>query len=297
MDRQGVAKLIKFLLLLPQNESLGITLIRKEWNRKLGKYFYKKKYSTKDIVDLLRGMGIGSGSNIFIHSSWSNFYNYTGNEEEFIDGVLGLIGPNGTLVMPCYPLCRKNKVFNVKKTVTKAGYLAEAFRRYPNVLRSANVRHSVAAIGPLAEFLTKDHAEDGICFDHNSPYYRMCTDNNFKIISFGLTPYFIGTIIHTLEGNHYNQFARFRGLYDFNDMIVNEYIDYDGELKSYKSPKETFQLRPNYFKTRRIVHKYFDKNMYRTKRISNLCVCMYDCNYTYERLVELAEKGIFIYSD
>lgn len=293
--KSRVIGIIKRILLLPQNESLNMTTLIKVWNVKIGKYFYKKKYDTNDIIEVLKKWGIGPGSNIFIHSSWSNFYNYNGNEENFINGILDLITPEGTLVMPCIPLLRKNRLFNVKKTVTKAGLLAESFRHYPNVYRSANVTHSVVAIGPLAEYLIKDHANDGIRFDKNSPFYKMCITNDFKVISFGLTSYFIGTIIHTLEANNYRKYSRFNGLYDFDHMIKNEYIDEHGLLKAYYSPSENYYIRPSYFKIRHCVRKYFDKSKYKKTRLSNLCISMYDCGYTYNKMIDLADRGIFFY--
>lgn len=54
-------------------------------------------------------MGMKNGSNIFIHSTWDEMYNYNGSEENLIDAILEVIGPEGTLIMPACPYYVKGK--------------------------------------------------------------------------------------------------------------------------------------------------------------------------------------------
>ena len=124
-----------------------------DWHKNL-----YKKYSTDELINVLKSLGIRKGSRLFIHSSWDQFYNYQGNQIEMIEALIDEIGPKGTLAMPAIPInLGPNKIFDVRKTPSSAGYLTEIFRRYPSVKRSINLMHSVCAIGPHADHLIKDH--------------------------------------------------------------------------------------------------------------------------------------------
>ena len=96
----------------------SIDSVMKKYSIIIGKKFYKKKYDTKELIDFMKDMGLKEGSNIFIHSSWGEFYNYNGTTKEFIQAVLNVIGKKGTLAMPAFPFLRnKNSVFNISDTV------------------------------------------------------------------------------------------------------------------------------------------------------------------------------------
>ena len=136
--RERVIRIIKGILFLEQTDSLSVFYILKRWNIRFGRFFYHKKYSTADIVAVLRELGVNKGSNIFIHSAWDSFYNFKDDIESLLDSIINLIGPEGTLAMPAIPVTKPGKIFNVKRTPTSAGMLAELFRRYPGVSRSRN---------------------------------------------------------------------------------------------------------------------------------------------------------------
>lgn len=293
---KAIISFFKKALFLNQTDNLSLFFILKRWNIRFGPYFYKKKYSTSEIIDTLRGMGIGEGSNVFIHSSWDSFYNYTGDEYELIDGIIKLIGPNGTIAMPAFPLKRKNKLFDVRKSVTAAGLLNEAFRKYPNVKRSANERHSVCALGPLSEYLVKDHHNSLVAFDEQSPYYRIC-EQHFKVINLGLPVYFIGTFVHVSKTILRHEVPYFSQFYDENTFNIVHYIDYDGVERSYKEIYEPAILwRKSYLWDRFIIRKFVDRSSYQYQSISNLNVTCVDAYSVHVKLIELAKKNIFLYN-
>jgi len=64
-------------------------------------------------------------------------------------------------------------VFDVTRTPSRAGKLTESFRQRPGVLRSLHPSHSITALGPLAEWLTRDHHRDTTPFGPNSPFVRL----------------------------------------------------------------------------------------------------------------------------
>jgi len=274
----------------------SLNLILNYYN-KISHYIYKKKYSTDELIGKLRSMGIGEGSNIFIHSSWDAFFNYSETEDDLVIALLKLIGPNGTLAMPAYPLIRKNKPFNVQRTVTKAGILAEAFRKYPGVQRSINVEHSVCAIGPLSDYLLSEHQLSIISTDKKSPYYKICKQGDFKVISFGLTFNFIGTIIHVPTATMYDSIDYFRNMFDFEHKYYFNYLDNNMNIKTYFNYNISSKVsrRTDYFYSWYFIKKYFSKSLYKNSKISNLTISIYDAKQTYNTLAELAKNNKFIY--
>ena len=114
---------------------LGIrdfSLFRKDLKKRIGKILYHKKYTADDLVSLMKQMGMQNGSVVCIHASMKEFYNYEGTAKDLIDKIIDAIGPEGTLMMPAFPIkCLANKdeyVFDVHKDPTGAGFLAEEFR-------------------------------------------------------------------------------------------------------------------------------------------------------------------------
>ncbi len=84
--------------------------MNKKWKTfklKMESRIYRKPYATEEIIEIMKSMGLKKGANIFIHSSFDKFFNYTGTISEFIDAILTEIGSEGTLAMPAFPLGRK----------------------------------------------------------------------------------------------------------------------------------------------------------------------------------------------
>ena len=288
-----IKKYLRKILGLKQSETISTQNMVKKYHKRVTNRLYREKFSTEQIIDTLRSLGIGKGSNIFIHSSWDAFNNYNGTPETLIEAIIELIGEKGNIAMPAYPLIRK-KPFNLKNSVTKAGILPEAFRKFPGVYRSANVRHSVCAFGPLAEEITSTHHLSKIRFDEKSPYYKMITFG-FKTISLGLPTYVMGTFVHCVEATLWKDVPYFKSFYDFDTLIKQTYIDYDGREKSYSEYKENFTLRNDYLRNQYLIKRYFNSQYFKKRRISNLLIGCTDAQYTYQRLCELAHRGITIY--
>lgn len=294
--RTRTISILKKMLFLKQTDNLSVLFMAKRWNIRFGKYFYHRKYTTADIIAIMRELGVGKGSNIFIHSSWDTFYNYEGNLGELLDAVIELIGPEGTLAMPAFAPYKYRKIFDVRKSPTGAGLLPEMFRRYPGVLRSRNVKHSVCALGPLAHYLVDDHHHSLICYDEHSPYYRIC-EKRFWVFFLGMPPYYIGTYQYVSQATMRHEVPYFAQFYDEDKHHVVEYIDYDGEQKSYEEIDEPhFTYRKSYWKGKYIVKKYFEKGHYNIRKISNLYITAVDAHYAHEKFIELAKKNIFLYS-
>jgi aminoglycoside 3-N-acetyltransferase len=270
-------------------------LLIQKYRYKFGKLIYHKKYDTTELVELMKDMGLKEGSNVLIHSSWNEFYNYTGTIKNFIDAIIEVIGEKGTLAMPAYPLLRKKtSVFDIKRTPTMAGLIAEEFRKYPGVKRSVSM-HSVCALGPKADFLIKDHMYSVTNWDKKSPYFKLSEINGI-VFTFGLGKYFVGTIMHCADSilsEESPYFAQF-----FTKKITNKYVLKDRkvyECDSYVSD-DTFRYHFTDRSHNRVISKYFDSSKYKRNKLSNLTVNMYDATYFINRSIELGRRGITVYT-
>ena len=282
---------IKKILGISATEGLSIESLLKCWHLRLGPYFYKHKYDAKEVVSAMQRAGLKEGSVVFIQSSWSEFYNCISSEEELIEEILKAIGPNGTLAMACMPLIRKGKIFNVRKSVTKAGLLAETFRKYPNVKRSINVRHSVCALGPMADYLVSEHHMGETPWDEKSPYYKL-SKIDALVFGLGLGKYWIGTIVHCVESLLKNEVPYYNDMF-FKEKKEYHYIDYDGVEKSYWNydmPVNGPKIRvSSYFKNRHICRKYLNNHY---QQVSNLQISCWSAEEVVNTLVSLGRKGI-----
>ena len=276
------------------NSGLSLEDLIWDWRLRIGRHLYKKKYNARDIVEAMQICGMKEGSVVFIQSRWAEFYNCTSTPTEVIDEILKVIGPEGTLGMACMPYIKNGKIFNVKRTPTNSGLLAEAFRKYPGVKRSIHTRHSVCAIGPMADFLVSDHHLGETPWDKQSPYYRLYELNalNFGI---GLGKYWMGTIIHCAESLLKDEVPYYHDMF-FEEKTEYKYVDYDGQEKSYwnydmpqSGPKKRIG---SYLLCRKLVKKYLNG---RFQQVSNLQIICFDSKELLTAILSLGRKGINSY--
>jgi aminoglycoside N3'-acetyltransferase len=265
-----------------------------KYKRKIERRIYKKKYDTSELMNVMNSMGLKKGTNVFIHSSWDEFYNYTGTVDDFIEAILAEIGASGTLAMPAYPLLRKpESIFDIEKTPTGAGLIAETFRKYPGVKRSINM-HSVCALGPMSDFLLNEHQYSVTSWDENSPYYKL-SKINAKIFAFGLGRYFVGTTMHCADSvlreevPYFSQFFQKQATYRYRlsdqSIIDRVCLTYSDDFRYY------FTNRSHH----RVISRYFDKKQYRKTKLSNLTINMYNAEYFINRIIELGRQGVTVY--
>ncbi len=269
-----------------------ISAMKKNIHKKIGMLFYHQKYNADQLISVMKEMGMEKGCTICIHAAMKEFYNYQGTAEELIQKIMDVITSEGTLIMPAYPNARKiqnkNFIFDIEKEPTQAGYLAETFRKFPNVVRSINVQHSVCAWGKNAIWLTKDHNKCANCWDENSPWFRM-TKQNALVFTLGLPSNYIGTFDHCVEAVLYKKhpyWAQF-----FNLKQHYHYKDIDGTIREYTSLTGNIERRT---REKRLI-KYFTPDIYKKRKISNLLIKVFRSKPCLEKMIELGEKGITMY--
>lgn len=282
-----LGKIIKKLLGIKD-----ISLLKKDIHKNIGKLIFHKKYDSKDIINVMRTMGVDRGTVVCIHASMKEFYNFCGTADELINCIIGLIGEEGTLIMPAFPAKKLSQqsdyIFNVQEDSTGAGYLAEAFRKYPGVKRSINVEHSVCAYGKYADYLTKDHQHTHDCWDKDSPWQRMI-ELDAIVINLGMPSFYIGTFEHCVESilqYEHPYWAQF-----FTKKKLFRYYDAKGDVQTYINYTNEIDRRTR----ERRVYKHFNNEEMKEFRLSNLLIKGFRTKTCLEKMLDLGRKGIGIY--
>lgn len=269
-----------------------ISLFKKTIHKNIGKIIYRKKYNTRELINLMKNMGMQKGSVVCIHASMKEFYNYQGTAKDLIDSILEVIDVNeGTLMMPAFPIIDKSKddyVFDPRKDKTGAGFLAETFRKYPGVCRSINVQHSVCAIGKYAEWLTKDHANTHDCWGDNSPWLRLCELGGL-VFNMGLPRSYMGTFHHCVESVLQYEHPYWKQF--FTKYTSYKYYDVEGQIKTYHTYESDLERRTR----EKNVTRFFTEKDWKIDKISNLEIKVFYLENCFPKMLSLGRKGICVY--
>ncbi len=269
---------------------ISFSQIKRRVKKHFSQLFFRKKYTASDIVTLMQKMGMKEGSLVCIHCAMAQFFNYQGTAKELIEKILKAIGPNGTLMMPAFPIIppdSEHYVFNPLTDKTGAGYLAETFRNYPGVKRSFNVRASVCAIGPLTEYLLNEHQNGKDCWDEKSPWYKLCI-NGGLVFNFGLPRSYMGTFYHCVES--YLKYEHPYWAQFFNKERTYNYI-WKGKLHQYKNMDCDIYRRTH----KKRIMRYFTNEDWKIEHISNLEIKVFYTEHLFPKLIKMGRKGITSY--
>ena len=110
----------------------------------------------KKIDNFLKKKKIYKARYIYIYSDFINFFRlYRNNKLVYVEKFLDLfLKRNITLIIPAYSYTAKNR-FDVKKTASKAGFLANYIMRNKKFVRSYHPFFSYISIGPQSKILKK----------------------------------------------------------------------------------------------------------------------------------------------
>lgn len=117
-------------------------------------------YTSDDLVQGLKNLGIAPGDTLFVHSSFKALGPVAGGVETVIRALEMSLGPEGLLLMPSFNLverARRAETWNVLTTPSTVGWITEHFRRLPDTHRSDHYSHSVAARGKEAQPFVAGH--------------------------------------------------------------------------------------------------------------------------------------------
>jgi aminoglycoside 3-N-acetyltransferase len=150
------------------------------------------------IAVALCALGLQAGEVLLVHSSLRSLGYVEGGAGTVVDALLDVLGPRGTLCVPAFvfSLIRQPRpVFDPANTPSEVGAISEAARRRPGARRSAHLIHSIAALGPVAEEITRVHGPSAWACD--GPFGQL-HHYDAKIVLLGV-PYLRCTYFHVVE--------------------------------------------------------------------------------------------------
>ena len=153
------------------------------------------RYTRAELVDTLRGLGLGSGDIVFVQADLDALGELAGTrgaarDTAVADALRNVVGDEGTIVVPSYTfsLCR-GETYVPDATPSQGGPWSPAsgflehVRRRPGAMRSADPIHSVVAWGPHAAALLDRLPPT--CFGADSVFERL-TRCNARLCMLGL---------------------------------------------------------------------------------------------------------------
>jgi aminoglycoside 3-N-acetyltransferase len=123
-------------------------------------------FKKERLINDLKKMGLRPGDHVSIASALSKVGHVEGGPQAFIDAVVEVIGPHGTIMVNTYTSgfyifqiesANSSRPFDFRTTPSVSGIISETIRKCPQAKRSRHPMSSVAAIGSKAGFLTDGH--------------------------------------------------------------------------------------------------------------------------------------------
>ncbi|MCX6271836.1 MAG: AAC(3) family N-acetyltransferase [Bacteroidetes bacterium] len=243
---------------------------------------------------LTEELGIAEGATVFIHSSMNQlkidfpFF-------KLIRLLQDIVGQEGTLLFPCWQNAEDLKtyaahsIFDVRRTPTSLGLLPEFVRRQKGAYRSLSPFNSVTAIGKNAREMIKDHHLDELSCGVKSPFYKL-TEAGGIIVGIGVSTRYL-TFVHCIEDTFPGKFpmqTRETESTIFNVKTAeNEVVEV-----SVKLPHTNIAHRniPAFLK------KNIKPDIACDLKIKGTSFFKADAKRLYQKMQELAKKGITIYS-
>jgi aminoglycoside N3'-acetyltransferase len=271
--------------LLGQNDVRGFARTQQLW---LSKKIHRRPIAVAELRQRLIELGVTRGRTLWVQSSWNEFFNVPMRPSEAIDLLRELLGPDGTLAMPAFPIDQDPaKVFLVDRAPVYTGLLCEVFRRMPEVQRSIHLGSSVCAIGPNAEFLIRDHHLTAMPWGKDSPFCRLM-EVDARMLGLGAGFNFM-TPLHAVECLLYDEVPFFRQVFD--GTIRYRWKKTDGETGEHEFTKRIGDIRPGRLR------RHFGPDICVDSQISNLRMLAADAKPFIEHAVALGRSGITMYVD
>ena len=278
----------------PRHKAVLRALWKKHKRRFISRYF---SYTSKDLEECLKSLGIKAGDTLLLHSSFGIYSAYTGSLQEFIDVFLSVLGPEGNLMMvslpyqtATYQYLQTLKVFDVRKAVSCMGLISETFRRRQGVLRSLHPTHPVLAFGSKAEWIVAGHEKSLYPCASGTPYEKLALLNG-KVLFFDVSFYNF-TFFHYLE-------ELVKDRLSFSLYFEMPYDVPVIDAKGRPSIVRTYAYHPDAIRKRRpqILKAQLEKRgLIRKARIGNSRLMLVETDLVISCVQEMAKNRIFFYT-
>lgn len=149
----------------------------------------------------LREAGVEEGDTVLAQAAMSSFGSFEGGPRAVIDALDAVVGPQGTVVMPAFPMrglsaehVRDHPVFDSRTDPSRMGAISERFRTEPGTARSLHPTHSLSVRGPGAEAFTAGHEDTETPFGPDTPFGELLRRNAKQL--------YMGTSVRPLTMYH-----------------------------------------------------------------------------------------------
>ena len=142
----------------------------------------------QEIVEGLRQTGLKAGDVVLVHSAMRTMGRVRRGAGTVVDALLDVVGDRGTLVVPTFTFVHEiaeDPIIDPQSDPSEMGAITETARKHPRAIRSTAFRHSFAAIGRRAEFITQVNPALPV-FDIRSSFGVMLALNT-QILMLGMT--------------------------------------------------------------------------------------------------------------
>lgn len=278
---------VRTILRCKANETIDDAVTRHKTNGR--KFLYRRQViSPQELEQGLSACGITTADAIMVHASWRSFFSYTGTPASVIAALLRLIGPAGTLVMPCYG--KNTHFFDVDNDPSAAGVLSEVFRTEFPSMRSRGAHFSCAAMGKHADDVIHEHERSRYGFDEHGPYFKFSKLEHAKIVMLGLGQHSVKLSLYHLPEMLLRETDPFyKNIFQKADPVTVTYLE-NGKQVEYTATDLICRgaTKPDKAHIRELYKQPFCTH----RRIKNLDVVVLDAQPALTYLLEQARRGI-----
>ena len=278
-------------------------ILGKRLSSKMGRFLKNRKlqklksipFTVDDLVFVLKDIcKVKEGDVLFVHSSVENLAVGI-PPHKIIEVLFDIIGPEGTILMPSYPkllsydFLKSGEIWDVRNTPSYTGILTEIFRRMGDVKRSLHPTKSVAACGPLRDYLISEHHTNIRPYSEKSPYFKFIRSKG-KAIGLGVSAHYL-SLVHTIDdylGDDFPVEVYHREIFDA------KVIDYGGnEIIVRTLAHNSEKMKHN---IPRFIRRFLSKEQGDSFTYKGRDFFYVDSEAFFNTGVELAKRGITIYS-
>jgi aminoglycoside 3-N-acetyltransferase len=245
----------------------------------------------------LKAQAITEHDHLMVHSSLSKLGYVEGGADMIVDVLQDMVGKEGNLLMPSFPVIGFNydfvktkPVLDVKNTLSRMGIITEVFRLRPGVKRSMHPTDPVCVYGKDAEWYVKDHFGQLTPYNAFSPFKKLA-DKHGKIL-------LLGVKLETVTNFHTPEDA----IIDFKYPVYHreefelEVIDENGQ----RHKMRTKVHNPEMSKRRRcndMEEPFLEAGVMKKFTIGKAVCYLIDAAKMHHWLVEKYREGVTIYEE
>ena len=152
----------------------------------------------ENVKSHIRTLGIAKGDILILHSAYGELERFKSSPVSIISFLRGLVGEEGTIVMPAFHKTDETKTIKINSNVCTTGMLPAIFIRMEGVSRSSFPVNALAAQGPKANVMFREPSELDLAHGVGSAWHY-CAENQAKILLLGPKASKSLTMVHVVE--------------------------------------------------------------------------------------------------